>query len=378
MKKILILGAGEMQIPIIEKCNSLGYETIVTDYSKEAPGLKLAKVPLIIDTLNKDKTLQVAQEYKIDGILTTSDAPVRTVAFVCNKLGLSGISEKAASIGTNKYLQRELLRSSGLNSPQFIKSNNFDYLEREVAEFSFPLIVKPVDSSASRGVSKIMDIDSLKTAFLEAKEFSKSGDIIIEEFISGREYSIEGITQNGETVIVAITEKTVIKNSNFFVEERHIVPAELNSKQESAIKDYVKQVIKLFGINNSATHTEIMLTKQGPVLIELGVRLGGDFITSYLVPLATGVDMQKNIIFLALNKKIEVSGREQKFTGVQFVHDANFELAQEKITVENYFVKAELKSFKKTPVKNSLDRLGYFIFREETRAKLLEKLDFKN
>ena len=378
MKKILILGAGEMQVPIIEKCNVLGYETIVTDYSEEAPGLKRAKIPLVIDTLDKEKTLKAAQEYKIDGILTTSDAPVRTVAYVSNKLKLPGISEEAASIGTDKYLQRKILRKSGLNCPRFLQVINYDDLKRKVVNWSFPIIIKPVDSSASRGVSKVNDASYLKSAFLEAKEFSKSGNILGEEFITGKEYSIESLTQNGETSIVAITEKSVIKNSDYFVEERHVIPANLNGDQIDEIKKYVQQIIKLFEIDNSATHIEIMLNEKGPVLIELGVRLGGDFITSHLVPLATGVDMQKNIILLALNEKIEISRNLHKFAGVQFVHGGNYEPAKKAITKEDYFVKAELKDFSNISVKNSLDRLGYFIFTEETREKLLEKLDFKN
>lgn len=376
MKKILILGAGEMQVPIIIKCNSLGYQTIVTDYSENAPGFTEASVPLVIDTLDTEKNLEVAKEFQVDGVLTTSDAAVNTVAYICEKLSLPGLSRTAAKIATNKYLQREILYKNNLFSPRLVKTSKLGDVENKIANWTFPLVVKPVDSSASRGVIRVNAVKELRPAFTEAQKYSTSGNIIIEEFLKGTEYSVESITQHGITSVIAITEKYLIKDSDFFVEERHIIPANLHILQKENIINYVKRIIGLFQINNSATHIEIMLTKTGPVLIELGARLGGDYITSHLVPLSTGVDMEKNIILLALNEKIEVSPTLNKFAGIQFLHGKNYQSAKEILEEDNSWIKSEFKKFKDSPVKNSLDRLGYFIFQEESRERLIKKLNF--
>ena len=377
MKKILIIGGGEMQIPVIQKCNEMGFQTIVTDGFNFAPGLKIANIPLNIDTLDKVKTLEIAEEFKIDAIITTSDFPVNNVAFVANKLGLPGLSPLAAEVSTNKYLQREILKKNHYKTPSFIKTKKLNEVKDELLKFNLPLIVKPVDSSASRGVTKIINFFDLENAFNEAVKVSKSGDIIIEEFIEGKEYSVESLTQNGITYVIAITEKYIIDDPNYFVEERHIIPAELNIEQREIIVNYVTEIISLFDINNSGTHTEIKLSNNECTLIELGARLGGDFIASDLVPLSTGVDMLKNIILIAMNQNIEINNVNSKYSGIQFIHKNNYMSALKFSEIENFVVRKEIKNFNNAAIKSSMDRLGYFIIQDSSRENLLKKLNFE-
>lgn len=375
MKRILILGAGETNLPIIDKCRDMGLYTIATDYDKDAPGLQIVDKAYVVDTLDKEKTLEIAITEKIDGIITISDYPVNTIAYVCEHLDLPGLSSLAAERSTNKFQQRKLLKENGLNVPDCKIFNQFSEVARLIKNWSYPLIVKPLDSSASRGVSIINSFSECEDAFVEARSFSKTDKVLIEEFIEGKEYSIESLTQNGETHIIAITEKFILTGSKYFVEERHVIPAALEHLKEKEISAYVLDIIKAFGIDNSASHTEVKLTGSGPVLIELGARVGGDFITSDLVPLATGVDMLANSVYIALGEPIQLEHTLSKHAGVQFLHKANYEKAIQ--FSEDKAVKHQIKPFSEGVISKSSDRLGHFIFQEDSREILDKKLNFE-
>lgn len=377
MKRILILGAGETNMPIIEKCRDMGLYTIATDYDKEAPGLREVDKAYVIDTLDKEKTLEIAISEEIDGIITISDYPVNTIAYVCERLDLPGLSSMAAEKSTNKYLQRKLLREKGLNAPNFKQFDQFHQVSEAIKNWNYPLIVKPLDSSASRGVSVIRNFSQCKEAFVEAKSFSKTDKVLIEEFIEGKEYSIESLTQDGVTHIIAITEKFIMEDSKYFVEERHIVPAALEQSQKEEISAYVLNIIAAFGIDNSATHTEVKLTRSGPVLIELGARVGGDFITSDLVPLATGIDMLANSVYIALGESIQIERSLSKYAGVQFLHKANYRKALKFSEAKKQAVKQLIKTYSDGSIRKSSDRLGHFIFQENSRKMLDKKLNFE-
>jgi biotin carboxylase len=380
LKKILIIGAGIMQVPIIKKCKKLGYKTVITDVNKNAPGMCLADIALAIDTLDKDSTLKAARKYKIDGVITTSDYPVRTLAYLCRKLKLNGISEDAAEKCTNKYFLRESLRKNKINCPKYWRAKTLRELNLIKKELFYPLIVKPVDSSASRGVLKVSNYSKLKKAFKSAKKYSKCGIVIIEEFLEGSEYSVESLTQSGKTVIVAITEKTVSPSRSYFVEDRHIISANITKKNEDRIKSLVKQAIKAIKLNNCATHTELKLTFRGPIIIEIGARLGGDYITSDLVPLSTGVDMLKNIINISIGRKINTKKTRSKYAGIQFINSRNYYQVKKhlkKIRLDEGLINSKLEKYKRITLKSSLDRLGYFICVGNSRKQLMKLLNYK-
>ena len=380
MKSIFIIGAGIMQIPVILEAKKLGYKVIVSDRNFNAEGLKYADIPLVIDTLDIVNTLKAARELDIDGIITASDMPVRTVAYVCNKIGLPGLTPSTALISTNKYLLREELSKSDLTTPKYTKFEK--YTDNDIIEqFKFPFILKPVDSSASRGVSLVRKKSELKDAFYEALKYSYSGEVLCEEYINGREFSVETLTQNNETTIVAITEKfTKGFNLQYFVEDRHIIPASLTNAEYSLIEETIMKALNIIGLNDSASHSEIKLTEKGPVIIEIGARLGGDYITSDLVPLATGVNMIENIIKLSLGEQINTLKNKNRYAGVQFVNSENYVLVVrhiQKNKSDPRIIRFDLQEYvANKELKNSLDRLGYYICTADTRDELLNLLNY--
>lgn len=369
MKKLLILGAGQMQVPIIALAKQLGHYTIVADYDPHAPGFVYADVKSTISTIDKNAVLELAKKEQVDGILTTSDYPVRVVAYVSEKLGLPAMSQKVAEVCTDKYQQRLLFNENEINTPFFLQCDTNSYLTSLI---NFPYIVKPVDSSASRGVERVKTEEQLHKAVEIACKMSRSGKAIVESFIGGKEFSVETLTQNGVTHIIQITEKlTRGEEHGYFVEDTHIEPARISDSEADAIRGEVLKAAKAVGVDNCPTHTEIKLWNGKPYIIEMACRLGGDFITSDLVPLSTGISMMENLIKLSLGETIDVEPKYKKWSCVQFLNEENYYRCKEFIsTGDTHIRRSEVEKYKDGVIKSSLDRLGYIIFQSETRAEL--------
>jgi len=373
-KKLLILGASEIQTPLIKRAKEMGIITIVADYNPDAPGFEFADVRLSISTNDIPTLLNAAIENKIDGVITSSDLPVRCVAHICNEMKLCGPSLKSADLCTNKYLLRQHLSQNNFLVPKFRIINSKDML-REI-DF-FPSVIKPVDSSASRGVQKVINMEELISAYDNSIKYSTSSTLIVEEYIHGDEYSVESLTQDGVTNVITITEKSVFGDKNkYFVETRHIVPATLLTQDITAISGCTINAIDTLDLRNSPSHTELKITKKGIFIIEIGARLGGDYITSDLIPLSTGVDMLENAINIALNNKIRVVNKFKKYSCIQFVTNDNYDEAVNYLNKNNSLVvKYEIKPYKAVILKNSFDRLGYFIIHGESKEQLLQTLN---
>jgi len=360
MKKILILGAGEMQIPVIQKVNEMEHESIALDYDEKAVGFKYAQKKYLVSSTDAEKVLEVAKKEKVDAILTTSDYPVNVVAKVCKILNLPAMTPEVANICTNKYLQRKLFSDNGINAPKFYLISDDKGIEKYK---DFPYIIKPVDSSASRGVKKVADIEEMREAIKDAIEYSRSGQVLIEQFIGGKEFSVETLTQNNETTIVNITEKLVIgEDYGYFVEDTHIEPARISVEDWTLIEEQVRKALACIKANNCPSHTEVKLWNGKAYIIEIACRLGGDYITSDLVPLSTGIDMLANLVNLALGKPIDVKRKISKISMVQFLNHENYEHCQKFIEENNERIfRYEVKPKHNNPIKSSLDRMGYII-----------------
>jgi biotin carboxylase len=369
MKKVMILGAGVMQVPIIKKAKEMGLFTIVADYNDDAPGLPCADMPLAVSTRDRKLVLQAAIDYEIDGILTTSDLPVGVVAHVCAALELPGMSVEVARICTNKYLQREFLKEQRFKAPWYKKVSCMDDLAGISA---FPVILKPLDSSGSRGVKMVNDQNEMEIQFPISREFSQSGELIVEEVVEGREFSVETITQNFETHVVALTEKHLCgEDSCCFVEDRHIIPALVSGEERRGIFALVVDVLRKLGVNNCAAHTEVKWGPEGATIIEIGCRLGGDFIASHLVPLATGVDLLANTIRIALGEPLALERTRSEAACVQFINHTNYNNYHDFLESESKsIVESRIEAIHDRNIENSFDRMGYLIMRAENSESL--------
>lgn len=309
MERLIILGASALQVPLIKQASKMGYYTTVFDFNPEAVGIQYANDYYQISTIDETQVFNKAKELKPKAILTAAtDMPMRAVAYASEKLGLPSVSYETAVICTDKALMAEKLALENVRSPRFIKidNDNSDNLNELVAKLTFPVIVKPVDSSGSRGVIKVTDKSNLEQAVIYARRYSKVGNIIIEEYIEGDEVSVEVLINDGNIFVIAITDK-VTTNSPHFIEVGHYQPTHFSNKIQEKIKDTTIDAIKALKINSGAAHAELRIKDGKPYIIEVGARLGGDYITSHLTPLNTGFNMIEGLINIATGNILNIN-----------------------------------------------------------------------
>lgn len=376
-KKMMILGASALQVPAIKKAKEMGYEIILVDYDPDAVGFELADVKLVVSTLDQEEVLKQARIYKPDVVITsTSDGPVRTAAYVNEKLGKQpDLSYEDSLCATIKSYMRERLKECHVPIPQYFVVSNEKEFQNAVQALQGNMIVKPADNAGSRGVVLIKkDSESGKTQpedTLAVYEYSKSnsrnGVVMVEEFMEGEEVSVEAMTVNGETTVVTITDKLTTPPP-YFVELGHTEPSRHPAKLQEQIREITKQAVAAIRLQNGPSHTEVKLTKNGPKIVELAARLGGDFITSRLVPLSTGVDMVGNSVILATGGQIELAKKWDKGAAIRFISGESGTIKQITVPKEVYGFPGieEIVLYNKAGdtsngTKSSNDRLGHVI-----------------
>lgn len=306
-ERIIILGASELQVPAILEAKKLQFETIVVDQDEHAIGKDMADIFYPVSTLDIVALNTIVEKLKPGALFTmATDAPIYAIAKICAKNNLNYLSVEDALCATDKSKMRERLSKFGLPNPEFFVIKNFTDLHQLLNTRNDEMILKPSDSSGSRGINMVSKrTNNLEEIYLETKSFSKNNIVLLEERLIGPEVSVESITINGCTHIIAITDKVTTGIPNF-VELGHNIPSMLTEEIQVLIKNIVQRAIEAIGIRNGPSHTELIITGQGPKIVEIGARLGGDFITSHLVPLATGVNIVKQSLLLAMGKHVSL------------------------------------------------------------------------
>lgn len=303
---ILILGSRVMQLPAIHKAKEMGLRVITIDPDKKAIGFKFADHSYVYDLADKENCLKIAKKHKVNGVMTlAADYPIPMVAHICENLGLHGLTTESAVLSTNKKKMRQAFFASNVPSPMAISANSFDEAKNAIKQLGFPVIFKPAISHGGRGVTQIPakpNINEIEQAFNRAMSFTKGDGILVEEFVEGPEFSVEAVTYNNKTHIVAVTDK-LTSGPPYFIELGHNQPSQWSCSDIQQLVSTAMKGIEALGINWSPSHTEIKLSPNGPRIIEIGARLGGGFITTHLTPFSTGVDMVKAAIFITLGKE---------------------------------------------------------------------------
>ncbi len=379
MKKIMILGAGILQLPAIVCAKKMGIKTIAVDMDPNAIGFKYADVCLPISTIDIDRVVAAAKEQQIDGVMTlASDMPMRTVAAVAKELNLSGIDKETALKATNKYEMRKAFSNNAVPIPKFYRVSNFEEFNGILCNFKGKFIVKPADNSGSRGIFMLEDSTDhalCEKAFKHSKSSSRNGDIVVEEYMEGPEVSVEALTVDGVTTVLQITDK-LTTGAPFFVEMGHSQPANFPCDVIEKIKEAAIAAVKAVGIKNGPSHTEIKVTEEGPKIVELGARLGGDCITTHLVPLSTGIDMVECTIRIALGEKVELTPKFSRGSAIRYIDSTDgilreisgLEDAKKIPNVKQIEIVKEIGS-PVTQVQSSCDRLGFVIADAETASE---------
>lgn len=371
-KTIMILGASILQLPAIEKAKEMGFNVVVLDLNPDAVGFSVPGViKEVISTIDIPKSIDAAKRHNIDGVMTlATDMPMRTVAAVARACGLVGISEETAIKATDKSVMREALKNAGVPIPEFYRVANSEEYKHAVNQMSDSFMVKPADSSGSRGILKVEDKSSAEQAYDYSKSFSKNGIVVVEECMTGPEVSVETIAFHGDINVIQITDK-ITTGSPHFVEMGHTQPTRLDCADE--IKKVAIAANKAIGIENGPSHTEIIVTSDGPKIVEIGARLGGDYITTHLVPLSTGVNMVESCINIALGESPDIIQKWTKGAAIRYYQQNpgfiqsidGLEEAKKMLGVkEVYFTKGV--SDKVSAIIDSDSRIGFVITQDDS------------
>lgn len=318
MKKLLIIGASILQLPAITQAKELGYFVGVVDYNPSAIGIPFADQFFCVSTIDIEGVAKAAEEFRPDGIMTlATDMPMRSIAVACERLGLPGISYETAIKSTDKGEMIKAFEANGVEHPWYFILSAPGDLQNVIEQITFPCISKPTDNSGSRGVVLVHDENELKAALAYSAENGRSGSVIVEEYLQGKEVSVEIIVLDGIAHILNVTDK-ITTGVPHFVEMGHTQPSRIGERDLEEIRDLACRAVKAVGIENGPAHVEIMLTPNGPKMIELGARMGGDCITTHLIPLSTGIDMIEATIRIACGEKPDIERKFNKASAIRY------------------------------------------------------------
>lgn len=349
MKTILILGGAKAQVIAIETAKKMGYKTILCDRSKNNPGREIADVFYAESITDKKAILDIAKKEKVDGITSyASDVALTTIAYVSEQLNLPTNPYKAVETLSSKELFRHFLKENGFNTPLAKGYGSIEEAISEIDQFKFPVMVKPVDSSGSRGVSKLLNIKGLKEKLEYAFSFSQKGKIIIEEYIEGigKPIAGDGIAINGKFEIICVGKQYFNNNGkNKFVPIAESYPYGLKEGLEKKIKAELQRLIDLLKIKSSVFNLEIRVCENDEVyLMEVAPRNGGNSIPK-IVKYAMDIPILEIALKMAVGEKVVLKGEK---------------------TIKGYWSNFAINSNKNGKLKN-------IIISEEVKTKIVEQ-----
>lgn len=314
MKKILVVGGGDYQVPLIKRIVEKGYDAYCVDRNPQAPGFACATGYRCIDVMDRDACLAYARELGIAGVMTYgATLTLPTVSYIGSQLGLPVLPMKTAEISKSKYAIKERLHQAGCN----IKGDFFQMTAREQASlhsFSLPCVVKPSDGSGSKGVSVVTCPEELEEALDYAFASARYGEVYTEGFVSGEEYSVEAFVCSGQIYVYAVVKTTFCREENGDVTYGHRTPSGLPAEKEAAIAQEVTKAIRALDITMASVNFDVIMSDEDgkPYIIDCGIRIGQNLIASHMVPLSRGVSVIDNTIALALGESVDAAPKYQK------------------------------------------------------------------
>lgn len=362
-----------MQLPAIKKAKEMGFYVGVVDYNPNAIGIPFADEFFCVSTIDIEGVVKTAEDFRPDGIMTlATDMPMRSIAAACERLGLPGISFDTAVKSTDKGEMIKCFEENGVEHPWYFILSSPESLDDVKERITFPCITKPTDNSGSRGVMLIHNKEELTEAVTYSSSNGRSGGVIVEEFLQGKEVSVEVITVDEIPHILNVTDK-LTTGAPHFVEMGHTQPSRIDEDNLCKIRDLACRAVKAVGIKNGPAHVEIMLTANGPKMIELGARMGGDCITTHLVPLSTGIDMIDATIRIACGEKPDIDKKYCKGSAIRYFNVPNgviqsIDGCDEARSIDGIIEISFTKEIGETVgnIGSSVDRVGFVIAQGET------------
>ena len=378
-RSILIFGVGELQRSIILKAKEMGLYVVGIDPCADALCRKDVDAFEVVGGQDFEGTLAVARKYAISAVVTAAtDKPLVMMARVAKALNLPFYTEDTAVWSTDKYQMKQRFIEGGVPCARGRLIHHSD----EAKDLFFPVICKPRDNSGSRGVKLCRNIEELQECIDEALQYSRMDTVLVEEFIEGKEYSIESLHYRGKTEVIQFTEKRTTPFP-YNVELGHVQPANLSEAQKDAIRDIIVNIASCMNFENCPSHTELKINERGIFVIETSPRLGGDYITSTLTPLSTGVNIEEQLINIATGQDVDISHKLDQYSGIRFfsfdadcvinrVPDYDFVMSWPHVV--DYSFKLSVNDHV-NQITSSLNRYGHIILHASTREGIDSALD---
>lgn len=383
MKRLLILGAGVYQVPLIKAAKKLGCYTIVSSIDGNYPGFEIADKAYRINTVDTEAMLEIAKKENVDGVITAgSDVAVISVGKVCDAMGFNGLSEKAAKIASDKLLMKEVYEKCNVNTAKYRKVyiDDPDYADK-LEGLEFPLIFKAIDSSGSRGITRVdspSDFDDARECVIQN---TKSDHFIVEEFIDGYEFGAQAFIQDGKIEFILPHGDYVFKGDTG-VPVGHYAPFDVAEEQIEAIKKELAAAIRAMELDNCAINADFIMKDGKVYVLEIGGRSGATCLAE-LTSIYYGFDYYEKIVQVALGEhadftptcepvpnasKLIISDRSGRIISQEDLNDPD---DPDIIDVSfDYSVGDEIRKFHVGP-----DRIGQVITKGETLEQAVDKLD---
>lgn len=306
------MGGGVEATPAVSLAQSMGIHVLVSDENPNAPCFSVAEDSIILSTYDVEGMVAEALRYNetvrpIDGVLCVgSDVPL-TVARVSEALGLPGVSVESAKLATDKILMKERFLADGVPIPWFSGVESLKHLQELVESQRFPLIIKPADSRGARGVLQLRFGVDLDWAYKTAKQFSPTGRVILERFLSGPQVSTESLVLNGRAYTPGFADRNYEYMERFaphVIENGGQLPSHLSADLHQAVRELVQKAASSIGIRNGIVKGDIVVFEGRPHVIEVAARLSGGYFCTHEIPLSTGVDLVGAAIRQALGEPV--------------------------------------------------------------------------
>lgn len=381
MKKLMIMGAGIYQVPLIKAAKAMGLYTIVVSIPGNYPGFAIADKIYYENTVDYEKVLEIAREEQIDGILTAgTDVAVITIGKVCDELHLPGLSFEAAKNASNKLLMKEKYEAAGVRTARFRKVKLDDMqMADKLSELRFPLIFKAVDTSGSRGIMRVDSADEFEAARANVAKYTRLDYYIVEEFIEGEEFGAQAFIKDNELQFI-LPHGDYVFHGDTGVPVGHFAPYDLGEEIIEDSKIQLTNAARAMGLDNCAINADFILSDGKVYVLELGGRSGATCLAE-LVSIYYGFDYYEKMIQVALGEavsfesnmavpnasKLLMSDQNGVIRSIKNENTVGGDICEIQF---DYQVGEEVRAFRVGP-----DRIGHVITKGDTLEAAVDVLD---
>lgn len=375
-KKILILGGGYYNLPLIKKSVELGYYTIVAGIAGNYPGYKYATKWVDVDIFNRESVLAVARQYAINGVIATgSDTIMSVIGFIVDKMDVLGPTEKSAIAATNKSIMKNLFVENGVRTAKYQKVFTLQEAKLFAANNGYPVVLKVVDACGGRGIAIVNNVSELDSCYSSVHNETKLDYMIVEEYVRGEEFGAQAFVRNGKLMFV-MPHGDMVYHALTDVPIGHYVPYERAEELNEDIRTQLELCVKALGIDNTAINADFILSNGQVYVLEIGARAGATCLPE-LVSQYYGIDyyeyLLRNCVGEFVDFPVKGSGASLVETLISTTTGRvkSIEIGEMPSEVVSYEIYPKEGDFVHT-FRNAYDRIGTMVMRGESVDGLFE------